>query len=189
MTTYARGDILNEGKTKIVFASIGDPGLCILEGKDDITAGDGAKHDVIAGKAELATRTTANVFRLLAASGVPVAFHQQLDAVRFLAKKCAMLPYEVVVRREAHGSYLKRYPHLKKGHTFPRLLVEFFLKTKDKVWEGRPLPKDDPYIDFEAAGFPRTSTGPTCRCGRMERTSSPSMSSRDARTAVSSSRQ
>ncbi len=154
MTTYTRGDVLDEGKTKIVFESVGDPGLCILEAKDDITAGDGAKHDVIAGKAELATRTTSNVFRLLAASGVPVAFREQIDAVRFHAEKCTMLPYEVVVRREAHGSYLMRHPQLEQGHIFPRLLVEFFLKTKDKVWEERPLPKDDPYIDFGVGWFP-----------------------------------
>lgn len=154
MTTYARGNILNEGKTKIVFESTGDSDLCILEAKDDITAGDGAKHDLIAGKAELATKTTSNVFRLLEASGVPVAFREQTDAVCFLAEKCLMLPYEVVVRREAHGSYPKRYPHLKNGHLFPRLLVEFFLKTKGKVWEGRPIPKDDPYIDFGVGWFP-----------------------------------
>lgn len=152
--SYEAYEILAEGKTKIIRRAPDDEKLAILEAKDDITAGDGAKHDVIAGKAELATRTTSNIFRLLAASGVPVAFREQLDPVRFLAEHCKMLPYEVVVRREAHGSYLKRHPHIKKGHVFPRLLVEFFLKTKDKVWEGRPLPKDDPYIDFGVGWFP-----------------------------------
>ena len=50
-----------------------------------------------------------------------------------------MLPYEVVVRREAHGSYLKRNPHLAKGQLFPQAIVEFYLKTKDKNWKGKPL--------------------------------------------------
>ncbi|MBI2055438.1 MAG: AIR carboxylase family protein, partial [Candidatus Sungbacteria bacterium] len=132
----------------------GDETRAVLEAKDDITAGDGAKHDVIAGKAELATATTSNIFRLLAACGIPVAFQKQLDAVHFLAERCAMLPYEVVVRREAHGSYPKRHPHLKKGYVFPRLLTEFFLKTKGKMWEGRSFPKDDPHISFGPSWSP-----------------------------------
>ena len=57
-----------------------------------------------------------------------------------------MLPYEVVVRREAHGSYLKRNPHFSKGQLFPQLIVEFFLKTKDKSWKGTPLVSDDPLM-------------------------------------------
>ena len=59
-----------------------------------------------------------------------------------------MLPYEVVVRREAHGSYLKRNPHLAKGQLFPQALVEFYLKTKDKNWKGKPLVADDPFMQF-----------------------------------------
>jgi phosphoribosylaminoimidazole carboxylase PurE protein len=57
-----------------------------------------------------------------------------------------MLPYEVVARREAHGSYLKRNPHFTKGQLFPKLIVEFFLKTKDKNWKGKPLVCDDPLM-------------------------------------------
>jgi len=117
-----------------------------LVSKDDITAGDGAKHDVIAGKGALANATTCNVFRLLKACGIPVAFEEQDRATSFIAPKCHMLPYEVVTRREAHGSYLKRNPHIGKGQLFPKLLVEFYLKTKDKTWKGRPLVADDPLM-------------------------------------------
>jgi phosphoribosylaminoimidazole carboxylase/phosphoribosylaminoimidazole-succinocarboxamide synthase len=60
-----------------------------------------------------------------------------------------MLPYEVVVRREAHGSYLKRTPHFTKGQLFPKLIVEFFLKTKDKNWKGKPLVADDPLAIYD----------------------------------------
>ena len=59
-----------------------------------------------------------------------------------------MLPYEVVARREAHGSYLKRNPHFAKGQLFPQLIVEFFLKTKDKNWKGKPLVCDDPLMIY-----------------------------------------
>jgi len=120
--------------------------------KDDITAGDGAKHDVIPDKGRLATATTCNVFRLLKACGLPVAFETQNSATSFIAPPCTMLPYEVVVRREAHGSALKRSPHFAKGQLFPKLLVEFYLKTKDKDWKGKPLVADDPFMQYEDGG-------------------------------------
>ncbi len=120
--------------------------------KDDITAGDGAKHDVIPDKGRLATATTCNVFRLLKACGLPVAFEEQNSATSFIAPPCTMLPYEVVVRREAHGSALKRSPHFAKGQLFPKLLVEFYLKTKDKDWKGKPLVADDPLMQYEDGG-------------------------------------
>ncbi|MCX7311297.1 MAG: AIR carboxylase family protein, partial [Alphaproteobacteria bacterium] len=50
---------------------------------------------------------------------------------------------------EAHGSALKRSPHFNKGQLFPKLLVEFYLKTKDKNWNGKPLVADDPYMQYE----------------------------------------
>lgn len=137
-----------EGKTKQVFVSIDDPSKVVIVSKDDITAGDGAKHDIIPDKAKLATRTTCNVFKLLKACGLPVAFDYQGLADAFVAPKCAMLPFEVVVRREAHGSYCKRNPHIPKGHYFPKLVLEFFLKTKDKNWKGTTIPCDDPLIRF-----------------------------------------
>jgi len=145
------GDRIAEGKTKIIFATGNDPEKVRIVSKDDITAGDGAKHDLIEGKAVLATRTTCNVFRLLKACGIPVAFEEQIDEKTFLAPRCQMLPYEVVIRREAHGSYLKRMPGLTKGHLFPRLLIEFFLKTSGRKWKKHPLLCDDPLMDYSAS--------------------------------------
>ena len=141
------GALLTEGKTKKIFRINGSD-LVSVVAKDDITAGDGAKHDVIPDKGALATATTCNVFRLLKACGLPVAFEEQNSATSFIAPPCTMLPYEVVVRREAHGSALKRSPHFAKGQLFPKLLVEFYLKTKDKNWKGKPLVADDPFMQF-----------------------------------------
>jgi phosphoribosylaminoimidazole carboxylase/phosphoribosylaminoimidazole-succinocarboxamide synthase len=138
--------LVAEGKTKRLHDAGGGADLVTLISKDDITAGDGAKHDVIPEKGRLANATTCNVFRLLKACGLPVAFVQQDSATSFVAPKCRMLPYEVVVRREAHGSYLKRNPHFPRGQLFPQLVVEFFLKTRDKSWNGKPLICDDPLM-------------------------------------------
>ena len=140
------GALVTEGKTKKIYRLAGDSDLVTVVSKDDITAGDGAKHDIIPDKSRLANATTCNVFRLLKACGLPVAFERQDSATSFIAPHCVMLPYEVVVRREAHGSYLKRNPHFSKGQLFPQLIVEFFLKTKDKNWKGKPLACDDPLL-------------------------------------------
>ncbi|MBV9954236.1 MAG: AIR carboxylase family protein [Pseudolabrys sp.] len=148
-TKHQLGALITEGKTKKVFQIKGGD-LVHVQAKDDITAGDGAKHDIIPDKGRLATATTSNVFRLLKACGLPVAFVEQDSPTSFIAPGCTMLPYEVVVRREAHGSYVKRTPHLSKGHLFPKLLVEFYLKTKDKDWKGKPLVADDPFMTYDA---------------------------------------
>lgn len=145
-TKYPLGNLFIEGKTKRGFEVRGNPDLVVFVSKDNITAGDGAKHDVIRDKGKLANETTCNVFRLLKECGLPVAFEEQRSKTSFVAPRCAMLPYEVVVRREAHGSYLKRNPHILKGQLFPQLLVEFFLKTSGRRWKEHELICDDPYI-------------------------------------------
>lgn len=143
------GVILAEGKTKVIGQSPSNPNQVIVVSKDDITAGDGAKHDLLTGKAALATLTTCNNFRLLKSCGIPVGFDEQLSPISFSAPRCEMLPYEVVIRREAHGSYLKRTPGLVKGHLFPRLLVEFYLKTNHRKWKSHDLLCDDPFMSYD----------------------------------------
>ena len=151
-TKHSLGALVTEGKTKKVYKIKDSAGLVAVISKDDITAGDGAKHDIIPDKSRLANATTSNVFRLLKACGLPVAFVEQDSETSFVAPGCDMLPYEVVTRREAHGSYLKRNPHFAKGQLFPQLIVEFYLKTKDKNWKGKPLIADDPFMQFSDDG-------------------------------------
>lgn len=139
--------LLTEGKTKWVYQQA-DKAQVLVVSKDDITAGDGKKHDIIANKGMLANQTTCNVFRFLQSCGIPVAFVKAVDDTAFVAQKCQMLPYEVVVRREAHGSYLKRNPHISKGQLFPQLVVEFYLKTKGRRWKQHELVCDDPLMHY-----------------------------------------
>lgn len=149
MEDRADNSVIAEGKTKIIAGIDGDDEQVHIIAKNVITAGDGAKHDFVLGKAALATRTTCNVFRLLQACGIPVAFTEQVDDITFRAPLCTMLPYEVVARREGHGSYLKRMPGFQKGHLFPNLLVEFFLKTNNRKWKEHDLLCDDPLMDYQ----------------------------------------
>ena len=86
------GALVVEGKTKKIFRINGSD-LVSVVAKDDITAGDGAKHDVIPDKGALATQTTCNVFRLLKACGLPIAFEnaEQRDLVHRAALHHAAL--------------------------------------------------------------------------------------------------
>jgi phosphoribosylaminoimidazole-succinocarboxamide synthase len=118
---------LIEGKTKVIF-DLGD-GTVHMVAKDDITSGDGAQHDIIRGKAEFATRTTANVFELLNRHGVATHYIERVDSLKLLCKRCKMIPLEVVVRGTATGSYLKRNTQAVEGQDFEQPLpVEFFIK-------------------------------------------------------------
>lgn len=97
-------------------------------GKDQITAGDGARRNEIAGKSRLSTITTANVFRLLNDGNVATHFVKKIDDTTLLVKRCDMLPIEQVQRRIATGSYLKRHAEVNEGTRFEPVLIETFLK-------------------------------------------------------------
>jgi amidophosphoribosyltransferase len=123
----APGRRIAEGKTKIVYADPGDPALALIVHKDDITAGDGARRDRLPGKGTLSGRTTTNVFRLLQSAGIPTHFVAAQAADRMTVRRCDMVPLEVVIRRLATGSYLKRNA-VPEGTRFDPPLVEFFFK-------------------------------------------------------------
>lgn len=118
--------LIAEGKTKQIFHDTDT--TVLIRSKDDITAGDGARRDVLGGKSTLATATTAHVFHLLNAAGVATHFHERVDDQTFRADACKMVPIEVVMRRVATGSYLKRHPETTEGTRFVPTLIEFFFK-------------------------------------------------------------
>ncbi|HWQ13260.1 MAG TPA: phosphoribosylaminoimidazolesuccinocarboxamide synthase [Roseiflexaceae bacterium] len=122
------GPKLAEGKTKIVYAHPHDPSLAIIRHKDGITAGDGARRHVIPGKGALSGRTAANVFALLGRAGIATHFVAAPTPDTMVVRRCRMIPLEVVTRRIATGSYLRRHPDVPEGTRFEPPLVEFFLK-------------------------------------------------------------
>lgn len=137
-----------EGKTKIVAPLWVGANVGLVTTKDDITAGDGAKHDIISGKAELATRTTCNVFEYLRSKGVPVAYIGRDGPTTFITWICEMIPVEVVVRQIATGSYLKRHPEVVDNTIFEAPVVEFFYKTTGRRIGSQELPCDDPLMQW-----------------------------------------
>lgn len=69
MAEKETGAKIIEGKTKIVFEDASNAELCIIESKDRITAGDGAKSHELEGKAEISTSTNHLLFTFLKKSG------------------------------------------------------------------------------------------------------------------------
>jgi RNA polymerase sigma factor (sigma-70 family) len=129
-----------EGKTKVI-TDAGD-GTVLVRSKDDITAGDGARHDVIEGKASSSTTSTCNIFQLLNNNHVPTHFLERFDTVTFRARKVEMIPLELVARRIATGSYLDRNAEIADGTVFANLVFEVF--EKDDA-------NHDPLLEFDFA--------------------------------------
>src|SRR5438309_8115732 len=104
------GPLLAEGKTKLIYAHPDDDNLAYMVSKDQITAGDGARRNELAGKSRWSTITTANVFRLLNEEGIATYFVKQINATTLLVWRCKMLPVGQVQRRMATVSYLMGHP-------------------------------------------------------------------------------
>ncbi|TDM14945.1 phosphoribosylaminoimidazolesuccinocarboxamide synthase [Macrococcus bovicus] len=130
--------LVYEGKAKRVF-STDDEQVYRIEYKDEVTAGNGAKKDVMAGKGRLNNLITSRFFELLMDAGYPSHFIERLSDTEQLVRKVDITPLEVVVRNIAAGSITKRLGFT-KGESFRQPLVEFYYK-KDEL--NDPLVTDD----------------------------------------------
>jgi phosphoribosylaminoimidazole-succinocarboxamide synthase len=122
------GKRLAEGKTKIIYAHPQREDVVYMVHKDGLTAGDGARRSVLAGKGRLSCRTTSNVFYLLEDQGVNTHYIGMVAENINIVTRCTMVPLEVVMRRIATGSYLKRNPGVAEGTRFDPVVVECFYK-------------------------------------------------------------
>lgn len=129
MTTVndAIGPKLAEGKTKAIHAYPSDPSLAVMVHKDAITAGDGAKRDVLTDKGELSCRTTSACFRYLEKVGIPTHYVSSPGPRTMIVRHAEMLPIEWVARRLAAGSYVRR-TGVAEGTRFDPVVLEMFLK-------------------------------------------------------------
>lgn len=132
-----------EGKSKIIYEGT-EPGTVIQFFKDDTTAFNKEKFEVIAGKGILNNRISAHLMTRLEQIGVPTHFLRSLNMREQLVRKIEMIPVEVVIRNIAAGSLCKRLS-VAEGTILPRPLVEFYLKD-DKL--GDPMVSEDHVVVF-----------------------------------------
>lgn len=114
------------GKAKSVYEGEGD--TYIMEFRDDLTAGDGAKKASKAGKGALNAEISAKLFEVLSEAGINTHFIRFEPERRHIVRRVKILPLEVICRNIATGSILKRYP-FKKGQKFNPPLIEMGYKS------------------------------------------------------------
>ncbi len=124
-----RGELKYEGKGKQLFAS-DVAGELIQVFKDDATAFDGVKHDVIAGKGALNCAISSFIFERLHEAGIGTHYVGKEGPIEMRVKELEMIPVEVVVRNVAAGSICKRLG-LEEGSPLKWPLTEFFYKSDE----------------------------------------------------------
>jgi len=122
----ARRKKVYEGKAKILYEGP-EPGTFVQYFKDDATAYNAEKRDVIEGKGVLNNRLSEFFMKGLAEIGVPTHFIKRLNMREQLIRQVEMIPLEVVVRNIAAGSISKRLG-IAEGTALPRPIIEFYLK-------------------------------------------------------------
>ena len=127
-----------EGKAKILYEGP-EPGTLIQHFKDDATAFNKKKHDIIDGKGVLNNRISEHIFVHLNTIGIPTHFIRRMNMREQLIREVEMIPLEVVVRNVAAGSLSKRLG-IEEGTQLPRSIIEFNYKNDEL---------DDPLVSEE----------------------------------------
>ena len=141
---FSSREKIAEGKTKIIYANPEDTKTVYMYFKDDITAGDGLKHDIIEGKALIDWQINRNIFELLNRIGIQTHYilspQEKVVLVKKLGRKINL---EVVTRRIATGSIVK-WRNVAEGTRYEPVITQFHYKD-DPLHD--PM-IDDTYIDY-----------------------------------------
>jgi phosphoribosylaminoimidazole-succinocarboxamide synthase len=114
--------LLYAGKAKSVYHTDVD-GTLIVEFRDDITAFDGGKKDVLKNKGSYNAEVSAFLFEYLAKNGVKTHFISMIDPRHMVVRELEMIPLEVIVRNVAAGSIVRNYPFKEGTKLDPPVIV------------------------------------------------------------------
>ena len=132
------GKLIYQGKAKGVYET-NDPQKVVVEFRDDITAGDGAKKDSLSEKGFWNSIISAKFFEVLEEAGIRTQYVELIKPGLMLSKKLEMIPLEVITRNIAAGSLLRRYP-FKPKQTFDPPIIQIDYKSDEY---GDPMLNDD----------------------------------------------
>jgi len=139
----ARRKKIYEGKAKILYEGP-EQGTLVQYFKDDATAFNAEKKDVIDGKGVLNNRLSEYFMLGLNGIGVPTHFLKRLNMREQLIRAVEIIPLEVIVRNVAAGTLSKRLG-IAEGTPLPRPIIEFCYKD-DSL--GDPLVSEEHIIAF-----------------------------------------
>ncbi|MEM6941888.1 MAG: phosphoribosylaminoimidazolesuccinocarboxamide synthase [Pseudomonadota bacterium] len=122
----ARRKKIYEGKAKILYEGP-EPGTIVQYFKDDATAFNAQKKDVIEGKGVLNNRLSEYFMDGLNQIGVPTHFIKRLNMREQLVRQVEIVPLEVIVRNYAAGTLSTRLG-IEEGMQLPRPIVEYCYK-------------------------------------------------------------
>ena len=114
--------LLYAGKAKSVYRTDVD-GKLIVEFRDDITAFDGGKKDVLKNKGSYNAEVSAFFFDYLEKNGVKTHFVSMIDPRHMVVRELEMIPLEVIVRNVAAGSIVRNYPFKEGTKLDPPVIV------------------------------------------------------------------
>ncbi|MFQ5801074.1 MAG: phosphoribosylaminoimidazolesuccinocarboxamide synthase [Candidatus Hydrothermarchaeales archaeon] len=117
-----------QGKAKTVYDA--GEGIAVIEFRDDITAGDGAKKERKEGKGAINAEISARLLNLLEESGIKTHFIEFQKPNRLVVRNVKIIPVEVILRNIATGSLVRRYP-FKEGEVLDSPVVEFGYKSDE----------------------------------------------------------
>ncbi len=123
-----------QGKAKKVYRT-DESDVYMVEYRDDATAFNGLKKDVIQGKGELNNMMSNMFFKILEKEGVKTHYIEEVDSRKTFVRAVEIIPLEVIIRNVAAGSFSKRYG-VEEGSELKRSTLEFSLKDDDL---GDPL--------------------------------------------------
>lgn len=126
-----------EGKAKVIFAGPRN-GTLIQYFKDDATAFNAKKFDVLEGKGEINNLISELIMNAIKKKGIPTHFLERINDREQLILDCNIIPLEVVIRNIAAGSICSRLG-VKSGLKFKEPLIEFYYKNDDL---GDPIVND-----------------------------------------------
>ena len=130
-------ELIYEGKAKTLFFY--DDDKIIQYFKDDATAFNKKKHEIINEKGILNNFISEFIFKYLSENGVENHFIERLNDREQLVKKVDIIPVEVIIRNIATGTLTKRLG-IQEGLKLKKPLIEFTLKSDEL---------DDPIISEE----------------------------------------
>ena len=139
-----KGKKLYEGKAKIVFAT-SDKNLVIQHFKDDATAFNNQKKDVIDGKGILNNRISEHILTNLNQVGIKNHLIKRLNMREQLVQHVEIIPIEFIIRNIATGSLTKRLG-IEDGTVLEYPLVEYCLKNDEL---GDPLISKEHILAFK----------------------------------------